>query len=75
MLRICRARDIKSTIKYASHSCTRQAKNPQYTAENLLNRQFHVDRPNQKWLTDVTEFKWYEGTVVYKVCLSAILDL
>ncbi len=30
VLRICRARDIKSTIKYASHSCTRRAKDPQY---------------------------------------------
>ena len=31
--------------------------------------------PNEKWLTDVTKFKWYEGTVVHKVYLSAILDL
>ncbi len=75
VLRICRARDIKSTIKYASHGCTRRAKNPQYIAENLLNRQFHADKPNQKWLTDVTEFKWYEGIHVHKVYLSAILDL
>ncbi len=75
VLRICRARDIKSTIKYASHSCTRQAKDPQYVAENLLDRQFHADKPNQKWLTDVTEFKWYEGATVHKLYLSAILDL
>jgi len=44
-------------------------------AENLLDRQFYADKPNQKWLTDVTEFKWYEGMVVHKVYLSAILDL
>ncbi len=75
VLRICRARDIKATVKYASHSCTRRAKNPQYTAENLLDRQFHADKPNQKWLTDVTEFKWYEGGTVHKLYLSAILDL
>ncbi len=75
VLRICRASDIKSTIKYASNSCTRQAKDPQYTAENLLDRQFYADKPDQKWLTDVTEFKWYEGTRVHKVYLSAILDL
>ena len=31
--------------------------------------------PNEKWLTDVTEFKWYEGPIVHKVYLSAILDL
>ena len=75
ILRICRAKDIKSTIKYNNHGCTRQAKNPQYVADNLLNRQFHADNPNEKWLTDVTEFKWYEGIVVHKVYLSAILDL
>ena len=75
VLRICRARDIRSTVKYASHSCTRHAKNPQYLAENLLNRQFHADKPNEKWLTDVTELRWYEGMEVHKLYLSAILDL
>ena len=75
VLRICRARGIKSTIKYSNHGCTRRAKNPQYIAENLLNRQFSADKPNEKWLTDVTEFKWYEGVEVHKLYLSAILDL
>ncbi|MBR6459718.1 MAG: IS3 family transposase [Actinomycetaceae bacterium] len=75
VLRICRARGIKSTIKYSNHGCTRRAKNPQYIAENVLNRQFYADKPNEKWLTDVTEFKWYEGIEVHKVYLSAILDL
>ena len=75
VLRICRATGIKSTIKYSSHGCTRRAKDPQHIAENLLNRQFHADRPNEKWLTDVTEFKWYEGILVHKLYLSAILDL
>ena len=75
VLRICRKLGIKSTIKYANNGCTRQAKNPQHIAENLLNRNFHADKPNEKWLTDVTEFKWYEGLEVHKVYLSAILDL
>ena len=75
ILRICRTKGIKSTIKYSNHGCTRQAKNPQYIAENLLNRQFYANKPNEKWLTDVTEFKWNEGTEVHKVYLSAILDL
>ena len=26
-------------------------------ADNLLNRDFKADKPNQKWVTDVTEFK------------------
>ena len=75
ILRICRAKDIKSTIKYRGHGCTRRAKNPQYTAENLLNRQFHAEKPNEKWLTDVTEFKYWEGNQPKKLYLSAILDL
>ena len=48
---------------------------PQITAENVLKRDFHADKPNEKWLTDVTEFKYYVGTTVKKLYLSAILDL
>ncbi len=40
-------------------------------APNLLNRDFHADRPNQKWVTDVTEFNLF-GEKLY---LSPILDL
>ena len=75
VLRICRKLGIKSTIKYANEGCTQQADNPQFIAENILNREFHSDAPNQKWLTDVTEFKYYEGDTKHKVYLSAILDL
>jgi len=40
-------------------------------APNLLNRDFHAERPNQKWVTDVTEFSLF-GQKLY---LSTILDL
>ena len=40
-------------------------------APNLLNRDFHASQPNQKWVTDVTEFK-VGGQKLY---LSPILDL
>ena len=62
-------------------SVTRVKKNtyipstPQITAENILNRDFHADKPNEKWLTDITEFKYYVGPVIKKLYLSAILDL
>ncbi len=39
-------------------------------APNLLNRDFHADKPNQKWVTDVTEFSLF-GEKLY---LSPILD-
>ncbi len=45
---------------------------PQQVAENVLNRKFYADTPNEKWLTDVTEFKYGNGQKAY---LSAILDL
>lgn len=75
VLRICRKKGIKSTIKYAHNGCTRQAANPQHIAENILDRQFKADAPNEKWLTDVTEFHYYVGIEKRKVYLSAILDL
>lgn len=75
ILRICRKLRIKSTIKYSNNGCTRQAANPQYIAENILNREFTANAPNEKWLTDVTEFHYYIGTERHKVYLSAILDL
>ena len=40
-------------------------------APNIINRDFHADLPNQKWTTDVTEFKLF-GKKLY---LSPILDM
>ena len=48
---------------------------PEVTAENILNRDFYADKPHEKWLTDVTEFKYYVGAEVRKIYLRAILDL
>ena len=75
VLRIDRALHIQSTIKYKSQSCTKSAASPEHIARNYLNRQFHADAPNRKWLTDVTEFKYYVGPEIHKLYLSAILDL
>jgi putative transposase len=38
--------------------------------ENIINRDFHADTPNAKWLTDLTEFHIPAG----KVYLSPIID-
>lgn len=62
-------------LNQLNHGCTRQAANPQYIAKNILNREFTADAPNEKWLTDVTEFHYYIGIEKHKVYLSAILDL
>ena len=38
--------------------------------ENIVNRAFSADRPNEKWITDITEF----GIPAGKVYLSPIID-
>ena len=40
-------------------------------ANNELNREFRAERPNQKWVTDITQFRLF-GQKLY---LSPILDL
>ena len=76
ILRICRKKKLRSVVKGRHNCCTRPSVDPYYTAENILNRDFHADRCNQKWVTDVTEFKYNpaDGTTK-KVYLSLILDL
>ncbi|GAF67194.1 hypothetical protein BTS2_4110 [Bacillus sp. TS-2] len=67
--RIMRELGLQSIVrikKYKSYKGTIGKKAP-----NLLNRHFKADKPNQKWVTDITEFnllgeKWY---------VSPILDL
>jgi transposase InsO family protein len=75
VLRMDRVLHIQSAIRFHRRGCTRSATNPEYVAKNYLNRQFHADAPNQKWLTDVTEFAYLAGGSVHKLYLSAILDL
>ncbi|OZM56050.1 IS3 family transposase [Lottiidibacillus patelloidae] len=45
---------------------------PQHVAANVLNRDFKAEKPNEKWVTDVTEFKYGQSKKAY---LSAIRDL
>ena len=75
VLRICRNKGIQSTIKWKPKGCTKSARNPEHIAKNYLHREFCADTPNEKWLTDVSEFKYYIGIEVHKIYLSAILDL
>ncbi|MCY4142658.1 MAG: IS3 family transposase [Gammaproteobacteria bacterium] len=41
------------------------------TAEDLLQRQFHADRPNHKWVSDISEFSTLDG----KLYLCQVRDL
>ena len=77
ILRICRKKKIQSYIKHRYNCCTKPASDPAYVAENILNREFKSDRPNEKWVTDVSEFKYGTGEddKKGKIYLSVILDL
>ncbi|MFY9214910.1 MAG: IS3 family transposase [Tissierellaceae bacterium] len=46
---------------------------PEYTKENILSRNFTASTPNEKWLTDVTEFSIPGDS--RKLYLSPIMDL
>ena len=77
VLRICRKKKIQSYIKHRYNCCTKPASDPAYVAENILNREFKSDMINQKWVTDVSEFKYGVGEddKKGKLYLSIILDL
>ena len=69
--RIMRVLKVKSRIRQKKSNYKKVK--PKQVGENILERKFKADYPNQKWLTDVTEFKipGYKQ----KLYLSAILDL
>ncbi|WP_223067769.1 IS3 family transposase [Paenibacillus caui] len=68
--RLMKLAGIQSVIRRKRKRYARST--PQHIAENLLNRQFHAEAPNEKWVTDITELKYGHGQKAY---LSAILDL
>lgn len=70
VLRLMRVKGIQSVIRRKKKKYPRST--PQHVAENLLSRQFYAEKPNEKWVTDVTEFKYGRD---YKAYLSAVLDL
>lgn len=68
--RLMRSMGLKSVIRKPRKNYI--PSKPEVTAQNLLDRKFKAENPNEKWLTDVTEFKYGINSKAY---LSAILDL
>lgn len=62
----------RHTICYSKKKKSYKRSIPQHVAENVLNREFTAEKPNEKWVTDVTELKYGSSKKAY---LSAILDL
>lgn len=69
--RIMKAIGVKSKIRRVRPGYKRVK--PEYIEENILARSFEANKPNEKWLSDVTEFK-IEGSN-QKLYLCAIYDL
>ena len=68
--RLMRILGLKSVCRKRKHNYIKST--PEVTAENILNRQFKAEHTCEKWLTDVTEFKYGNYKKAY---LSAILNL
>jgi len=68
--RVMQAIGMKSVIRRKRPNYIKST--PEVTAENVLNRNFTAQKLNEKWLTDVTEFKYAGDRKLY---LCAILDL
>lgn len=67
--RIMRALGLRSVIRKKRPN---YVKAPElHLAENVMNRDFQADAPNQKWCTDVTELRYGNGRKAY---LSAMID-
>jgi putative transposase len=72
--RLCRELGIQSIIRKKRKSPnynTYRRKEPETIAPNIINRDFSAEKPNEKWVTDITTFSIGEE----KLHLSAILDL
>ena len=62
--------NIKSTIR-----CHKKSNNNISSGEpssNIINRNFEASHPNEKWATDITEFKFTNNEKFY---LSAVIDM
>jgi putative transposase len=68
--RLMKVAGLRSVIRIKKKQYKRTT--PQHVAENILNREFTAEKPNKKWVTDVTEFKYGQSKKAY---LSAIRDL
>lgn len=73
VLRLMQQLGIKAIIrrKYAHRTSYEAAVSEGRIAENKLQRDFTAAKPNQKWVTDVTQYRVFDE----KIYLSAIKDL
>ena len=68
ILRVMQKYNLLSVVRRKKY---RNYSNHIHRYENLLNRDFNADKPNQKWVTDISYIKTEQGTLY----LSVIRDL
>ncbi len=68
ILRVMQKYNLLSVVRRRKYHCHSQCL---HRYENLLNRNFKAERPNQKWVTDISYIKTKQGTLY----LSIIRDL
>ncbi|HDK7898520.1 TPA: IS3 family transposase [Staphylococcus aureus] len=61
-----------TTVNHKNHKCSSYKGTIGKVSNNLLKRRFKTDRPFQKIVTDITEFKLFDGTKLY---LSPFMNL
>jgi transposase InsO family protein len=71
VIRLMQEEGLKARLR-KRFKCTTMSDHDQPVADNLLDRQFTADAPNQRWVGDTTEFVIGESGKLY---LAAILDL
>lgn len=69
--RLMRQVHLRSVRQRRRRVQTTASKHPYPVANNLLNRQFEAQRPNQKWVSDITYIPTQQGWLY----LAAVLDL
>jgi transposase InsO family protein len=67
----CKRADIKSVTHKKFRVCTTDSNHDLPVAKNVLNRDFRAERPNEKWVTDITYVETLEGWLF----VVAIIDL
>jgi transposase InsO family protein len=71
VIRLMQEDGLKARVR-KRFTCTTMSDHGQPVAENLLDRQFTAEAPNQRWVGDTTEFVIGESSKLY---LAAVLDL
>lgn len=69
--RLMRQQHLQGKCKWRRRVCTTESRHPLPVAANLLNQEFSAERPNAKWVADITYIPTREGWLY----LAGILDV